>query len=429
MSLPQIENSKSDEISRNALSRQAKHTAAVQLFRNEQYSDALATLQQAALDHGNHLGLLCDLANCHFMLGHFDQWLCLVNTIECELNENFDIISAKTKYFTLINLGKFFEETGNIKKALQSYEKALEHAAQQNRWSVLCQLLRVKAFYGVRTGLGELYKQLLVREFSNSKINEASEVQHALMLTEFRLIGQEVARQRLNRVYDLLSLEDQRLFLFDFLELSLLHKVAINDEEKSKLAIIRRQNQYESLISTLTMGNRPSDFDPFDYLIAQRVSPAAYIRMLALCEGANLQTSCNIELRKQLLLLLDGFSPDSRRIWRAYLGLKMRPEQQSHSVFLLEDDGITFNTNKVSYSPNSNAMKFMRLMVGKLKVSENEIASSVFDVNPNLDHYDRIRMFISRLNRDLSKLNGVEKNILYFDRKAALAPCVKIGLI
>ncbi len=332
------------------------HLHGQMLMNQGKLESAIQVFEETLLDFGSHLRLLGDLASCLYLLDLKAQWRNVFHRLETLYKEHEDSICFDTRYRVQTNLAKFYEEDGSVAESIGIYNELLELCRQDQSFAkeirLKTQLLRLKSREGKAEGLGKLYKDLLdisADQFSKICFNEC---QHSLILAEYRLSGLQWSLARLNRYLQSPAIleQDRSLVYFDLMDLVLTYD---GESEISK-----------SLYQLQAIESRPKPLDKFEFslqVIADSITSLAsganasnesstplpshgdalgsitknetpiehlLIELLPLMTTASQLRVHSIVsrrfphvaplFRRQMSLLLDSLSPQSRRVWRKF---------------------------------------------------------------------------------------------------------------
>lgn len=412
----------------NATLRQQEHLKGRELMQQGSYVQAIEVFHKTLADHGPHVGLISDLAAVYYLTGRIEDWHNMALRLEKELNEAQGILSELSLIKTQIFLGKMFEEQAEVQKALDSYAAAEKSAAQNAayRLKAQAQRLRLMSFLGIRTGLSELYR--LVSTARAESEHFEIEFEHSLMLAEMVLFGMESAGSRLVSLFANPDLDssDIRLLYIDFAEESL--------RQTSSLQLLGRLKDRVPLV----------DCDEFEKVVALMIqspdfvlSPqdlnklSSQLPLLGLLRIMTLQMKrlssdvSSEEVQRRLLFLLDSLSADSRnqlaKKWQADLG------GTSKILYFSKSDQVLFvKGQQLQIKANSFAMKVLELMTESKSQDIEPFVQRVFEADYNISYYDRTRVALQRLNKELAGLTGHSKSFTLTKKSVELASTLKI---
>ncbi|RYZ79168.1 MAG: hypothetical protein EOP06_27705, partial [Proteobacteria bacterium] len=181
----------------NAALRQEQHKIGRVHLIDGDYASALLIFERALQNFGPHVGLLSDIITSYYFLGRIEECAEKTRMLHHELESSKLILSEKSFVRTSIFLGKMWEEQANVAKALAHYEEASARSYESADLKIQAQiqLLRLKAFLGIRSGLSEIYQTCMKYRAETHHLNV--ELEHGLMLAELCLFGPIAAYERL----------------------------------------------------------------------------------------------------------------------------------------------------------------------------------------------------------------------------------------
>jgi len=329
---------------------------------------------------------------------------------------------------TQIFLGKMFEEQAEVQKALEIYAAAEKSAAHHTAYRLKAQTqrLRLMSFLGIRTGLAELYR--LVSTARAESEHFEIEFEHSLMLAEMVLFGMESAGSRLVSLFANPNLDssDMRLLYIDFAEESL--------RQASPLQILERLQNRVPL----------ADCDEFEKIIALMIQSPEFVMspqdlnklssqlpLLGLLRVMTLQMKrlnseeSSTEVQRRVLFLLDSLSAESKnhlaKKWQTNLG------GASKIIYFSKGEKILFiKGQQLQIKPDSFAMKVLELMTESKTQDIETFVQHVFEAEYNISYYDRTRIALQRLNKELASLTGHPKSIGLTKKTVELASALRI---
>ncbi|HWU44471.1 MAG TPA: hypothetical protein VN132_13565, partial [Bdellovibrio sp.] len=311
----------------------------------------------------------------------------------------------------LLFLGMIYEEQGQLHHALTTYENAAQVDSIEftTKIRAQAQLLRLKTFLGLKLGLSELYHICLKAKTNLRGLNV--ELEHSLMLAEIVLFGPLMAKERIHKVLKSYqpNLYEIRLLVFDYAEEVLRQGLCVDDMCSLMKSIPFEQlDEFEKVIFTII--TEPNlNLDPKDLQkISEKVPLMGLLRILIL----NIKSSKNkllvTECRRKFLFHLEALNTESKAIllkkWERDLG-------QEHQI--LKYDGqlcrISLESHNFLVKKNSFMDKCFYLFRNQSVMSLEDFVQNVFEVQHDLNSYDRVRMALSRVNKELSSFTGVPK--------------------
>ncbi len=391
--------------------RQEQHQLGYQQMIKGDYFKAVDTLKTADSNYGPHVGLLSDLVAVLYALGRVEECQTMTTRLQWELHEGRSLISKESSAKTYIFLGKILEEQGAVAEALKNYSQAAEYAIEiyEVRLRAQAQLLRLQSFLGRRTGLAELY-QMCLKSKVNSK-NLSIEIQHALILAEMILFGIQHAEVRLkNMMSDKnLKLRDRHLVIIDFIEEALRHKISISSiEEYAKQIQISEADEFEKIIYRMTIipDFKLSAQESQDLI--RKLPPLGILRILLLNLKNTEDSNLSDEIKRMFLFHLEALSTESKGMllkkWQRDL-----LEKEALLIYHPAAESLKFKGRSLPIKSGSFAEKCITCFNGRTTVPMEEFAQYIFETSWDPSFYDRSRIAVVRLNKQLSQLTAHPK--------------------
>jgi hypothetical protein len=395
----------------SALQRQALHEKGRDMLFQGHYTGALEAMLQALAEYGPHVGLLSDLIATYYMAGRLEECFQMTERLEKELVLAKPFISTLSIAKTQIFLGKIFEEKGQLEKALQTYEEAIESGRSdfQTRVRAQSQLLRLKSFLGIKTGLSELY-QICIKARTDSKSLDI-ELEHGLMAAEVVLMGPLTAFQRVKALTEdpAVNSADLRLLVIDFAEEVLRQKIVVTGLREILSALpVAELDGFEKVIYELSLSSRPEAVVVDTNALAKNIPLMSLLRLLQLQISYSQDANLVVEMKRKMMFLLEGLSSITRS-----LVLKKWSLDGKEGVLIFSYQASTnrlvVNGQSLSFKAGSFPAKCFELFKDRPSIGIDEFVTGVFGGEFNETYFDRIRMAIQRLNKELAPLSGLSK--------------------
>ena len=287
-----------------------------QMFEGDYYG-ALSTLQRALHAYGPHVGLLSDLIAVMYLLGRVQDVDSMLERLQIELVAAATEISPDSYSRTKIFIGKILEEQAKMERALLAYQDAAEMNGIEFDIKVRAQaqLLRLRAFLGIKPGLAELY-HVCLKARTESK-NLVIELEHALLLAEIVLFGTTLAKERIHTVLEspALTAADSRLFLIDFIEDVLRQGLNINDHQDLIHKIKTTEvDEFEKVIHLMALSPTfelsASDINKLSF----EIPIMGLLRLLVLNIKRTTNEALKVESRRKFLFHLDTLTTESKAL-------------------------------------------------------------------------------------------------------------------
>lgn len=389
-------------------SRKEAHLAAKQLLLKGSFSEALTLLQKAEVEHGPHIALTADIATCLYYSGAISAWNASVQRMDQDFKSVMPLLSPKMRYAAGLMLGKFREEQGLIHLALENYREikdSLSPTAHSN-FHHLCiaQLIRLQSTYGVKANLGEYYR-CLIKLPLESDLFQDFDVQHALVLAEFRLVGLKLALQRLNAVLSNTQRRESEvsLLVLDLAELILRSNQDLPEELLNQIRAIHPQDEYERCLQQFSM-TRELVVSP---KILNHVSIAGSIRLLSL--SALHSDEPTIQKNAIQLLLRDLSCSKSEDLWRDFLADLFRDKEAKVQKLLISNCDVIFEKSSFSLSTKPTMVKLLRAISRYQSISVEDAVKAIWESEFNESYFHRLRVLTNRLNLLIARELGPVK--------------------
>ena len=406
--------------------RKEKHLEASSLIEKGDFKNAQIILFKANEDFGSHVGLLSDLAGCYYQNVQFDSFEKTVAQLQTEFNQVKSILSEQNSIRTMIYLGKAFEELGQVSRSLAYYKEAHEfsknnHIKLFKKSSI--QLLRLLSYLKLKTDLSVFYKSSLQGHDDTAHLT--AELEHGFMLAELNLFGFDYAKSRLLNILENANYHsfDKQLAYFDFLEESLL------SNQLSILGNVEVTFPIDSLLpfekAMFKLYLQPNYvYSATEIIELQKKMPLAHIiRIIAINLKRTQEDSKITALQKHLLLLIDSLDSESKQL----LLKKFKIQLDDNNLKLSFVNDQLYFENKIILSKNKLIAKIIPLFLNSCSVSTETFIKAVFDLDYDEYSFERSRIALLRLNKELSKEIGLPKAFMISKSEVSLVKNIKIN--
>jgi tetratricopeptide (TPR) repeat protein len=408
--------------------RQQEHLKGREFMEQGAYLQALEVFHKTLADYGPHVGLISDITAVYYLMGRIEDWHIMALRLEKELGAAQGILSEMSLIKTQIFLGKMFEEQAEVQKALDIYAAAEKSAGQHSahRLKAQTQRLRLMSFLGIRTGLAELYR--LVSTARAESEHFEIEFEHSLMLAEMVLFGMESAGSRLVSVFTKPDIDssDLRLLYIDFAEESLRQSSSLQILERLASRVpLADCDEFEKIINLMITSPEfvlsPQDLNK----LSTQLPLLGLLRVMTLQMKRSNSEESSGEVQRRLLFLLDSLSAESKnhlvKKWQADLG------GASKILYFSKGEKILFiKGQQLQIKADSFAMKVLELMVESKTQDIESFVQHVFEAEYNISYYDRTRIALQHLNKELAILTGHPKSIGLTKKTVELAAALRI---
>lgn len=402
--------------------RMELHQKARELMDKSSFASASKVILSALHDYGPHVGLLSDLASSAYLGGQIDLFVRTTKELHSQFESNHGYLSDKSYMQTCLSLGKLLEEIGEVAIALSLYERALSdrkvflfsHLPFCQKVQV--QILRLKAYLGIRSELAEIYQSS--SQISQSDSDLQIEIDHGLMLAECQLLGLQTAKERFLCLLEKIEKKtDMRLVYFDLSE----EMLRVGQKPPQLPFALNELDHFEKILFFMSSS---ADFTMSIQELQKmqkKMSPLCYLRICVL----NLSRDAQPEIRKQILLLLEGLSQSSRQLllkkWAVELGTT-----NAKLCLKLCPTALSLNGQSIHVASESFEQKCLHAFAKERSLSVECMIQSTFNIIPDEFALERMRIAILRLNKKLAQLTGLPKTIQYTRSKVSLHPEVEI---
>ncbi|QDK44147.1 hypothetical protein DOM22_02755 [Bdellovibrio sp. ZAP7] len=366
---------------------------------------SFSELKNIVHNFGATLPVLSDLTAVSFLahdvlaFGEYSQKL------ELEFIKNRNSLDTDVLLRTLIFIGKIKELQADVCSALNYFNDAsVLGAGGPFQEKALAQIVRLSSFMGTNNGeSAKIYNVLS----SGLRVGTESDfdVIHALIILEIRLLGVEIVEKRiLNLIESNLSPVDLRQLVCHFLEEAMILEKSPSTKLlqclSSKLQF-SQINAYENAV-----------FSQFFNIGKVEVVPVAGTldelkRIIYEIQDAP-QGPLQTQLRKQFLFKASSLPQDSQKVlldkWSQCLKSSI-----SESISVIHGD-VMIGSNRYA---GKNAKLLLDILTQFLKektdqlASEKVVANLFGDLNYDDSQYHRLRMAVSRLNKELQQHHGL----------------------
>ena len=403
--------------------RQQHHLEFKKHFESGDFTKAEAGLLKALNMFGPHVGLLADICAVYYQSGQFSSFSHFVRVLNFEFEKCSELIQKETFLRTSLCLGKYFEEQIQIFEALKFYKLGetvvpsfsvesdliIKHKAQRLR--LLSQIGKPKS------EISNLYLECSQVSTENSDLK--IELEHALLLAETEVHSIETAMIRFDylRIRNL-PIWEIKLIIFDFIEVCLRRR-EVNTKTIQilvgwvlQLDLHNQMDDFEkSLFFLATMDLRSAT----NTLLSTRISPFCRLRILLLIQ----QKGKHKEIKGLYSLLTDGLSRESKKLTDEWMSQYFT--DQTVTLIFPQDVVLQIDNQEMKIKKNSFAFKLMSLIRTQAEVSIEQTIKAIYGEEFSESAFLKLRVSLSRFNRDFSDHFGITKCVEIRDGMLALA--------
>lgn len=380
--------------------RKKGHEGAKKLMSKGDFSQASQALLETYIDHGPHVGLLCDLAASFYVIENHDQYSHFRGVLFNEYETQREFLSYESRFKTALFIGKLHEDEGRITDALNSYDEALGSASSLSQQQLAeVQILRLKSYFNI-TGLEVLYRHCL--RHSQGHTESIIELEHGLILAEIRLFGLSIAHERLGQLLSSHSLNpsDLNLVIFDFLEEAMLCGQLETYSRLIESVSMEQIDYFERHLYALLKGEVVS-ISAINQ-VAGKMSFANLIRLHLLVSVVGKGSR---EFERRAEYLLNSLNQKDQKFYIS----KFREAgvgQGSLVIYDVRDSTMYYSERNLKFKEGSFQDLCFQAFMGRSKMPIEEFVSIVFSCEWNETYYHRVRMGLTRLNQTLAPILG-----------------------
>lgn len=369
------------------------------------YLKALNPLQASLIHDPTRLSALCDLALCHYQLG-------LHSALQENLEAAYELLTSELHTLQVqaaldaaIFVAKLFEELGRIDEALQLLEQISKLAlSAKQQQAIYIQKLRLATEIGDISFVKSLYG--VITSGTQHTHNFEIEREHSLLLADCLLFGLPQAMERFGYLNELYLVAPDKAFLQSEIAEHIVLQGAHHHLATLKLAE-NSEAEYEKHQARLIKS----------FLAKEKNSPLSVIRLEKTLSLVSL-----LRLLRQSLVLFP-LSDDIETVkarYRFHCSLIPSKKLQIQLSQFLKDTNVhtmIINTTRKSLVIGNKevpvkAALFWQLIPlfndQKTEASLDEVIQAIYQEEPNLQHFDRLRMGVSRLNAALKTSTDID---------------------
>jgi tetratricopeptide (TPR) repeat protein len=411
-----IENAKPHQL------RECEHLRGKCAFQQGDWETARMILENSVKVHGPHVGTLSDLAACYYLLGRRTLWERALERFEAEFILAKELLSANSRKRSTLSLAKFFEERGEIAKAISYYREIAADPTNEETENIryTSQILRLHAYLGNKNEIATYYRQLLGYSADQNQGDILIEVEHSLILAEAHLVSMSLASQRLKRLNARtpLSSYDLRLTYFDLLEVALILNAT---SEIVELEPPRGDDELDAFERTLLRIRDGSFGGSAELLeVAGQMAPFTFFRLLNLLSTISSELNQREIYRSQLRFLLHGLDRESQALLRQRVGVA--PEAGTQLTLYGQAKALEYGGITLSFAGKKIPFAILEHLAARTSLKLEELVQLVWGSEMNDSFYHRVRVNVKRLNDDIEKSLNIPSAVQLGDGKVKLAP-------
>jgi len=375
------------------------------LFNQGRYHESIELIRQCFSENGEHLGLWCDLATAYYLSGQYGLWATTLLQIEDVILPLQDSVSSESLLRTQTMSAKFFEETGDLHKAVQYSKQTLEKS-RDPVWILRSKvnMVRLLAMYPLSAELSYYYRDLRTALSGEHSAHLEVELLHAVILAEVSLFGAKMwaQAQTLLSQYQIPQ-EDLALLVFDVFELALRQGQELPAELKAWLSKVNPQCLYEEIIMEIVQEQELSR----DWIeVAARLPQGQYLRLATLVlQRQRLSGEGAMTLVRQLELTLMGYNGKDQKVWMSFYAQQV---DKSEILMSWQDDSkLVINDNvHINLSSKKMILKLLRQLEAQPQMAFTDLTEKIYGVEYNESYFHRLRRLVKRFNDDVLALGA-----------------------
>ncbi|WP_413586989.1 tetratricopeptide repeat protein [Bdellovibrio sp. HCB274] len=360
------------------------------------YKDALVLLDAQLAASPQDIEALCDRALCWYQLG-LPQELNKDLTAAYQLLSS-DEVASLANFDHIIFVAKLMEEKGQFLEAIKLLQITWDESLSAKQSQMLkIQQLRLATETKDIAQIKSLYASVIAG--SNHSLNFEIEREHALMLADFTMMGFAQAKERYQlAISHGLSPADKSFLKGEILELAVL---AGQPEEIASLEVTSDlEGEYEKIQAAMALAflKKQNDFEISVLRLEKTLSLVSMLRIL-----------------RQALLLFPQSPQKDSRLGRYKLHVQSITHKSVQESFL-SPLYLNDTPDEILAQPERQTIKikgtekifksklFWQLLPlfqnGSKEVSFDEAITALYQEAPNLQHFDRLRVSLLRLNKE-----------------------------
>lgn len=378
--------------------------AKIQLYLGK-YLRALDPLQASLVHNPSHLTAHCDLALCYYQLGLHSQLSETLITTQNLLTEQAALLDLQEAIDNAIFIAKLFEELGRPEEALVLLDHISTHSPSPKQLQSLnIQRLRLTLECGDMKQATILYHQVVGG--TEHTLNFEIEREHSLLLADCQIFGARHAFDRFHYLMEQNIVTEDRHFLASEMAEQLV--VAGNILELKDLSLnINSESEYEKNQARLIAA-----------FLAKTPMPLSPVRMEKILSPVSF-----LRLMRQVLKLFPEALETQTLLSRYRFHCAQLPSKKMQEMFLksFRQDAhettaiVDYGSRSLQVSGKQIPVKaslfwqLMPLFKGKKKdIPLDEVIQHIYQEVPNMQHFDRLRIGVSRLNTSVKASTDIE---------------------
>lgn len=365
----------------------------IHFFKGE-FDRCIHLLDKAMNNHGEHVGLLCDMAYAQYLKKDYFEFEETVARLEQEYRDNYLDFGPETLIETTIRLGHFFEELGNIEKAMKLHERVLEDLHDLDdgafyRPHILAQVLRIQVSFSQLDHARENLQSLRRLIRGDQEIERDAEIQRSLVVAIDALENKDEAIRYLGELQ--LNEDEKRKIAIELIE-ARLRRGEIVHKDLSK-TIENSQLEFEKSLVKIING---------ESVLFARISKDLPLAQILKLMTISIQRSNGTSvLMGQFEFLMETLRAKDRAYWQALVVLD---DNEKHIVEIDRNHSKIAHKGMILDFKRRPLMKILfSLFKDESTRSVDELILAFYEVEYSSAHEKRLKTAIKKMNQDLYK--------------------------
>lgn len=384
---------------------QPYHIESRNLMKKDLFLEAAMTLKKGlASDPEMNLLALVDLASCYYMLSDYVNFSKYTQKSYLEFQKQGSSLCLDQQMALALGLGRLLEEIGSVGEALKLYDLPVDYSTSSRTIKILAQKLRLLSELGLNDQLRLLY--ISCQQMFENKSDQDIDLKNALLFTDFYLYGEETCLNRYFQNHSSVAEQnsDQRLLFFNILYLFIVSQRPIAQKMQNELSKFNyfECDAYEKCLYDIAlMQINKLPYQNLDLTRAGELSPFCSIRFIK-CLSTIYQSQSVFLLRREFMQVIEHISKESKQLITKAFPL---PEQKI--TIELANHQLICSNLKIDLNQSRNSFELLSLFINNPKISLEKACEFMYQSTLDLNYQHRLRMAISRLNKNISSQLGV----------------------
>jgi len=402
--------------------RQYDHFKAKGKMAEGDYAAALQLLKSTICSNGPYIGLWCDLVACHYFLGNLYEWRTSLSHTQSVYDLSFARMSPTTQVRAGLMLAKFHELSGEVALAEKMYFQispiAQASGLQREAWLVGANILRSVAFRNELVTTRAMYATYLSLKDHHLELFHQIEIQHALLHAELALGLFELASDRIADLPSQTPATDRALLVMDYIEESLVRGRTLEPHVMAEAVTLKSTTLFQKwVLSRVLEDFGPAPFHMKD--VGRLLPQGEIIRGLMVSLKTPTSDISSHQHRNLVKVFTQSLSEESQHIWSARKSLDHQPTVADGPMSSLEIVKKSWQYHgpfgMKAYDRKPLLDRFLTLLAHERTMTHDRLCHVLWESPTNRSSYDRIRMLVVRVNKDLEEITG-EKRLIVFTK-------------